>query len=151
DDRRRPEGRQGGHPARESRSPRRKPGTVQEGQALAAQTLPLAPRPWPPASFAVSCRPAPWEVTMLQPWRNSSALVTGGGSGIGRALALALAARGARVMVSDLDPAAAAAVAALCGPSASSHGLDVRDAAAFQALVDEAVARHGRLDYLFNN
>jgi NAD(P)-dependent dehydrogenase (short-subunit alcohol dehydrogenase family) len=72
-------------------------------------------------------------------------LVTGAGSGIGAATAAALAARGDRVVCADLDVAAAERVAAgLDGASALQ--LDVRDAAATDALVAQVVERHGGLD-----
>ncbi len=80
----------------------------------------------------------------------SVAVVTGGGSGIGAALAAALSARGARVIVADIDPVRAQAPAGR-GEAIEGHVVDVTDAAALAALVDEVVARHGRLDYLFNN
>lgn len=67
------------------------------------------------------------------------AVVTGGSSGIGAALVEALRAQGAVVVSADLAP----------GPE--DVALDVTDAAAVQALVDEVVAEHGRLDLLFNN
>jgi len=82
------------------------------------------------------------------------ALVTGGASGIGRALAQALAARGATVVVADLNaPAAQEVTAALvkAGQKAEAAALDVTDAAAFEAVVSQAWARHGRLDLFFNN
>lgn len=82
-----------------------------------------------------------------------SAVVTGAGGGVGRALVHALTAAGARVVAADLDLAAARRTAdSAPGPgSARAARLDVTDAAAVQALVDEVVAEHGRLDLMFNN
>ena len=82
------------------------------------------------------------------------ALVTGGGSGIGRETALVLARRGARVLVADRDEqgaadAAAAVVAA--GGEAASLRVDVSVADDTRAMVDAAVQRWGRLDFAVNN
>jgi NAD(P)-dependent dehydrogenase (short-subunit alcohol dehydrogenase family) len=77
------------------------------------------------------------------------ALVTGAGSGLGAAIARRLAADGAVVVVNDLDEAAAAAVAHEIGGEVACF--DVVDAGAFDAAVDAAVGRHGRLDVLVNN
>jgi NAD(P)-dependent dehydrogenase (short-subunit alcohol dehydrogenase family) len=81
------------------------------------------------------------------------AIVTGAGSGIGAALCRALVAAGANVVCTDVDGTAAAHTAAgLHGPgTASSSTLDVTDAAAVAAAVDQVVARTGRLDLMFNN
>jgi NAD(P)-dependent dehydrogenase (short-subunit alcohol dehydrogenase family) len=79
-----------------------------------------------------------------------TAVVTGAGSGLGRAIALELASRGYLVHATDLDPDAAAATAAEIGSGARSSGLDVRDEAACSALADEA-ARGGGLDVWINN
>ena len=81
------------------------------------------------------------------------AIVTGGGSGIGAALCRALVAAGDHVVVADLDEAAAQqTVDSVHGPgSARALRLDVTDAAAVQAAVDDVVAREGRLDLMFNN
>ena len=59
------------------------------------------------------------------------ALVTGGGSGIGRATALALGARGASVAITDIDEASARETAALIGSDArtSARRADVTDPA----------------------
>jgi NAD(P)-dependent dehydrogenase (short-subunit alcohol dehydrogenase family) len=82
---------------------------------------------------------------------NKVALVTGAGSGIGRATALALAGRGARVHCVDLDLASAEKTAAACeeagAPAAEAHGADVSDRAALIALAAEV----GTLDVLVNN
>ena len=79
------------------------------------------------------------------------AIVTGGGSGIGEALSRALVARGETVIVADIDGASAERVAGELGQRAAAAKVDVRDASAVQALVDDTVAAHGRLDIIFNN
>jgi NAD(P)-dependent dehydrogenase (short-subunit alcohol dehydrogenase family) len=78
-------------------------------------------------------------------------IVTGGGSGIGRAIAAELVARGGHVVVADLDGQRARAVAAALGSSAEAAEVDVVDAEAVRALVSHAVTAHGRLDTMVNN
>jgi NAD(P)-dependent dehydrogenase (short-subunit alcohol dehydrogenase family) len=83
-----------------------------------------------------------------------SALVTGGGDGLGRIAALALAAAGARVAVSDIDPAAARRVAGEIranGGSARDYGLDVADRERIEAVVDQVADDFGGLGILVNN
>ena len=77
------------------------------------------------------------------------ALVTGAGQGIGRAIAARLAADGAHVVVNDLDPNRAAKTAADVGGEAAVF--DVTEPEAFEAVIDEIVATHGRIDILVNN
>ncbi len=82
-----------------------------------------------------------------------SALVSGAGSGIGRATAQRLAAEGARVLVADLDGASAEATAATireAGGQATATACDVTSLEAIQATVALALARHGRLHALVN-
>lgn len=82
------------------------------------------------------------------------ALVTGGASGIGAALCRKLAADGAEVWIADrrLEPARELADRLTAGGAAANAiELDVRDAAAFERVAAEVVARSGRIDYLFNN
>ena len=79
-----------------------------------------------------------------------SAIVTGGGSGIGAALSRALAAGGAHVVVADIDLDAALAVADPL-EGARAVRLDVTDSAAVAVLVDEVVADRGGLDLMFAN
>ncbi len=71
-------------------------------------------------------------------------LVTGGGSGIGAAAARIAARDGARVVVADIDRDAARGVAG--GIAAETVVVDVRDPQSVRAMIDEVVARHGRLD-----
>ena len=80
------------------------------------------------------------------------ALVTGAGSGIGRATALAFARDGFRVVLAGRNADKLAAVAAEAG-DAQVLGVvaDVRQPEQVRALFDQAQARFGRLDVLFNN
>jgi NAD(P)-dependent dehydrogenase (short-subunit alcohol dehydrogenase family) len=82
---------------------------------------------------------------------NRVALVTGAGTGIGRATARRLAADGATVVASDVDVAGAEETAAAIGGAATVLGADLADPAQADALVPEVLARHGRLDVLVNN
>ena len=83
-----------------------------------------------------------------------SALITGGGGGIGRATSLAFAREGARVAVADAAVAAAqetvAQINAAGGQAISLTG-DVTSASAVEAMVKAAVTAFGRLDCAFNN
>jgi NAD(P)-dependent dehydrogenase (short-subunit alcohol dehydrogenase family) len=82
------------------------------------------------------------------------ALVTGGGSGIGRATAVAMAREGARVAVSDLSKEGIEATVALInaggGQSIAVAG-DVADEAAVANMVARTVSAFGRIDCAFNN
>ena len=83
-----------------------------------------------------------------------AAVVTGAGSGIGRATALRFAREGARVTVNDVDADTCAATASAIGDAggdAQSHAGDVSDAAYVDRLVADAVAWAGRLDVMHNN
>jgi NAD(P)-dependent dehydrogenase (short-subunit alcohol dehydrogenase family) len=79
-----------------------------------------------------------------------TAVVTGAGSGLGRAIAIELAARGYRVHVTDLDAGAADRVAAELGDEARGSGLDVRNEVACRGLAD-SIGRTGSLDLWVNN
>jgi len=80
-----------------------------------------------------------------------SALVTGGGRGIGAATAMRFAAEGARVVITDLDVEPAEAVAARVrseGGTALAVATDVTERLAVEALVNRAVKDYGGLDIL---
>jgi len=82
------------------------------------------------------------------------ALVTGGGSGIGRASALAFARAGANVSVSDVATEAGEATALAirdAGGTALFQAADVSDAAQVSVLVARTIQEFGRLDYAHNN
>ena len=82
------------------------------------------------------------------------AIITGAGSGVGRAACLIFARNGARVACADVNEAAALETAELVkaeGHDALGVGCDVGDADAVDALVARTVERFGRLDILYNN
>jgi 2-hydroxycyclohexanecarboxyl-CoA dehydrogenase len=95
-------------------------------------------------------------------FETATALVTGAGSGIGRATAHALAAKGATVLCTDIDEAAAEKTAAECGERSSSgsragqsghaaYRLDVADRSEVDAVAAAVEQEHGALTILVNN
>lgn len=91
---------------------------------------------------------------MRMRFSNKTCIVTGGGSGIGRATCLQMAAEGGRVVVADLHEAAAqstvdAIVAA--GGVAMAVEVDVGNSAQVQNVVSRAVAAYGSLDVIVND
>lgn len=80
-----------------------------------------------------------------------AALVTGGGSGIGRATVLALAREGARVLVADLDDELGEAVAKEAGGETRFVRTDVTGEEDVRAMVAAALEAFGRLDCAVNN
>ena len=80
------------------------------------------------------------------------ALVTGASRGIGRAIALALAEAGARVIGTATSEAGAASISeALSAKGGQGRVLNVRDAAASEALIDAIAKEHGAISILVNN
>ena len=90
----------------------------------------------------------------LRIYQDATAIITGGASGIGRTMALELVSRGSTVILADRQIVLAEELAASIvadGGNAWARESDVCDYSAVQALVDETVAKTGRLDYMFNN
>ena len=86
--------------------------------------------------------------------KNKIALITGGASGFGEAIAKQYAAEGAAVMVTDLDPVGARAVATeinSSGGRAESHQADVTKTADVEAMTEATIKAFGGLDILVNN
>jgi meso-butanediol dehydrogenase / (S,S)-butanediol dehydrogenase / diacetyl reductase len=83
--------------------------------------------------------------------RGKRAIVTGAGSGIGRAIALRLAQEGARVVLSDVDEGAAEAVASEIDSETLVRKTNVTQAGEVEALVGTAVEAWGGLDVMVNN
>jgi len=87
-------------------------------------------------------------------FNGATAIVTGGGSGIGRALAEELAKRGCEVVLADLQIELAEEVASAIragGGKGRAVKIDVTDFPAMEQVVQETFRRTGRLDYMFNN
>ena len=81
-------------------------------------------------------------------------IVTGAGRGIGAGIAADMASKGARIVVADLNAAAAQAVAATIasdGGQAHAVAVDVADRASVKAMIAATVEHFGRLDVMFNN
>jgi NAD(P)-dependent dehydrogenase (short-subunit alcohol dehydrogenase family) len=83
-----------------------------------------------------------------------NAIVTGAGSGIGRAVALGFAREGAGVVAADVDESRARETAQAieaAGGTVLAVQVDVSSKASVEALLDAAVGKFGRIDVLFNN
>ena len=90
----------------------------------------------------------------MDSFKDKVAVVTGGGSGIGRALVLALAQQGARVVIADLDEAAMDGVARdvrAQGAHALTVRTDVTDLGQVQTLAERAFKAFGGVHVLCNN
>ena len=79
------------------------------------------------------------------------AVITGAGSGIGRAMSLLFAREGARVLAADLDGAAAEETAAQVGAQCVAMRVDASQPDEVRAMIERAVAEMGRIDVLCNN
>jgi len=82
------------------------------------------------------------------------AVVTGGGSGIGRTICIYLAERGARVVVADRNLEGSEETVSLirsAGGCAESQRVDVADPGEVESLIHGVATRYGRIEYLFNN
>ena len=93
-------------------------------------------------------------VETMECFREKVAIVTGGASGIGRTVCEALGRYGASIIVADIDAQGAREVTGSIsrnGGRAWPARLDVREDEEIRKLIDETVAGHGRLDYMFNN
>jgi NAD(P)-dependent dehydrogenase (short-subunit alcohol dehydrogenase family) len=87
-------------------------------------------------------------------FHGKTAVITGGGSGIGRAAALIFAREGARVVAADIDTAAGLETQHLiqsAGGEAEFINCDVTRRKDVQKLMTDAIARFGRIDALFNS
>ncbi|MEV7549266.1 SDR family NAD(P)-dependent oxidoreductase [Amycolatopsis sp. NPDC089917] len=90
----------------------------------------------------------------MKSFTDKVAVITGAGSGIGRALAIELAGRGARLALSDVDAVRAADTAALCekaGATAKAYALDVADRDAVLAHAEEVAVDFGGAALVVNN
>src|SRR6266700_1565887 len=97
------------------------------------------------------CAPEPASMNRLA---GKVAVITGAGSGIGRATAMAMAAEGAAVLVADVDAERGGQVAgeiAALGGQAAFQRTDVGQSADVEQMVAAAIERWGRLDILMNN
>ena len=112
--------------------------------------LPRDVRPEARRAGAAGTRPNAWSMR----FNEKTCIVTGGGSGIGRATCLRMASEGGRVVVADLNPDAAKATAAditAASGQAIAVAVDVGNPARVQAVIAAAVAAYGAIHVIVND
>ncbi|KAF2854284.1 short-chain dehydrogenase/reductase-like protein SDR [Plenodomus tracheiphilus IPT5] len=87
---------------------------------------------------------------MSKSFQGKVVLVTGGGSGIGRATALKMASLGASIALCDINLTNLEAVAAPCPTPTLAQKVDVGSTPDVQSFVDATLARFSKIDYVFN-
>lgn len=90
----------------------------------------------------------------MQRFKNKSVIVTGGGSGIGRATAIAFAREGADVLVADIREDRALETAEFIKKTSDkvqAYKVDVSDATQVEGMFDNAVSHFGKVDVFFSN
>lgn len=89
-----------------------------------------------------------------KPFAGNVALITGGGTGLGRAMALRLAGLGCDIVIASRNPENLAPTAKeieTAGVKCMAHAIDIRDNAKVEAMVPEIVGKMGKIDILINN
>src|SRR5436190_2909450 len=119
----------------------RRPRSPRPYRRLARVCCPGPRKPRPDAIAEVGCMGLEGKV----------ALITGGGSGMGKVASELFAAEGARVVLTDVNDEAGRATASAIGNAAHYVNADVSREADARAMVADAVERFGRLDVLYNN
>ncbi|CBY00904.1 similar to short-chain dehydrogenase/reductase SDR [Plenodomus lingam JN3] len=87
---------------------------------------------------------------MSKSFQDKIVLITGGGSGIGRATALKMASMGASISLCDINVPNLEAVASQCCTPTHAQQVDVGCTAEVQSFVDTTLARFSKIDYVFN-
>lgn len=90
-------------------------------------------------------------MSYAETFNNKIAIVTGAASGLGKGFATEIGRAGGTVIAADQNLEGVEQTVSAIGGDAEAHQLDVRDSAAVVKLVDDTVAKHGRIDFIFNN
>jgi butyryl-CoA dehydrogenase len=92
------------------------------------------------------------QINTMKQFTDKVAVVTGAGSGIGKEVALQLAAKGAYLVISDVNKNSLRETAAAIGKSACDHHIvDVGNSEQVFAFADKVLQKHGHIDILVNN